>query len=181
MKYLTISFFGHRYLNNVLEIKERLTKQLQFWYSLGARKFKIGMHGQFDKLALEECLAFKKTNGDVDIYLTVTSFSSLQKEKESNSLLDYYHQMGIKTVIYEIENIYFKQQIIYSNCRMIDESDVIICYVNLLDNKSGAKRAVDYASKQNKTVINLYKDTDNPFYGKDSTYINNKVKEYLDK
>lgn len=181
MKYLTISFFGHRYLSNIDEIKTRLNSQLEHWYLMGARKFKIGMHGQFDELVLDTCLAFKKINMDIEICITITSFSLLKKDEYSNSLLEYYQVRGVETVMYEIENIHYKQQIIYSNYRMIEESDIIICYVDLSKSSSGAKRAIDYARKLNKTIINLYKDTDNPFYDKSKEYIKDRIKEYISK
>ena len=39
---------------------------------------------------------------------------------------------------------------------MIDDSDLIVCFVDMSAYGSGAKKAVSYALKQNKKVINLF-------------------------
>lgn len=39
---------------------------------------------------------------------------------------------------------------------MIDESDLIICFANLNDITSGARKGVLYAKKRNKKIINLF-------------------------
>ena len=49
--------------------------------------------------------------------------------------------------------------------KMVDESDVVICYADMEQIRSGARRAIKYAMKQEKEVINLFKEEDRPFYG----------------
>ncbi len=43
---------------------------------------------------------------------------------------------------------------------MVDESDLIICYVDMNNYKSGAKTTILYAIKQNKKIINLFEKSD---------------------
>ncbi len=62
--------------------------------------------------------------------------------------------------MYEIENIHFKQKILVSNMKMIDECDTLICYVNNDNSKSGAKTIMKYAIRKGIKVINLYKEED---------------------
>lgn len=67
--------------------------------------------------------------------------------------------------MYEIEEEHFKRQIIISNRKMINDCDVLICYVNKKRNPSGAKLAMNYAKRKGLKIINLYKETDEPTYG----------------
>ena len=39
---------------------------------------------------------------------------------------------------------------------MIDDSDLIICYVDMMKSESGAKKTVKYAIKRGKLIINLF-------------------------
>lgn len=78
--------------------------------------------------------------------------------------MDYYREQGCKIMIYDIEDEYFKRQIIVSNRKMIEDSDLVISYVDMSKNRRGAKIAVKYALKQGKEIINLYNETDNFFY-----------------
>ena len=86
----------------------------------------------------------------------------LKKDEYGNSRIDFYKNNDCKTLFYDIEDIHYKNRITYSNKKMVDESDIIICYVDMNSYKSGAKTAVKYALKQNKKVINLY-DKDDKF------------------
>ena len=86
-----------------------------------------------------------------------------KNKKRLYSTLDLYKD--VQTMLYDIENVHFKNQIIVSNKKMVDDSNLIICYVNMNKHKSGAKRAILYAIKQNKPVINLYSEQDEPTYG----------------
>lgn len=61
-------------------------------------------------------------------------------------------------MFYDVEDIYYKNRITYSNKKMVDNCDLVICYVDMKSYKSGAKTAVNYALKQNKKVINLYEE-----------------------
>ena len=46
--------------------------------------------------------------------------------------------------------------ILIYNKKMVDDSDLIVCFVDMSAYGSGAKKAVSYALKQNKKVINLF-------------------------
>ena len=61
-------------------------------------------------------------------------------------------------MFYDIEEVYYKNCILYSNNKMVDVSHLIICYVDMKSQKSGAQTAVKYAIKQNKRIINLFED-----------------------
>lgn len=55
-----------------------------------------------------------------------------------------------------IEQEHYKKRITTSNKKMIDESDILICYVDNQKSYGGAKTAFDYAQKIKLKTINLF-------------------------
>ena len=161
---LTISFFGHR---KIIEkyVRERLQDALLKIVKNNCDiSFLIGSHEDFDALILSIARELRKEYKNIQITVVFTTLTILKKDSETgyaiaNSFDD------VHTMIYDIEEEYFKRQITVSNQRMVDESDIVICYVDMNERQSGAKMAVEYAMKKNKEIINLFKETDRPFYG----------------
>lgn len=92
-----------------------------------------------------------------------TSLNAFAKDEYGFCLADLYKD--VETMIYPIEDVYFKKQITMCNRMMINDSDIIVCYVDKSKSVSGAKAAMNYAERNNKKVINLYREEDDPFYG----------------
>ncbi len=161
----TITFFGHREIFNYDEIKKRLMEILKEKIKKGYREFLIGIHGEFDSMALSGCLYYK-TNLDkgIRISIVLTSLAVLKKGRVGYNNIEYYKSVGCDTMIYDIEEVHFKNKIIVSNRKMIDDSDLIVCYVDMDKYRSGAKKAVNYAIKQGKDIINLYREEDKSIY-----------------
>ena len=64
----------------------------------------------------------------------------------------------VETMIYDIEQEHFKKRIIVSNRCMVNDCDMVICYVDMKKYGSGAKQAVEYAMKRGKDIINLFQE-----------------------
>ena len=153
----TIAFFGHKHIFNKNAIKESLLKTLNSLPANEYNNFLIGCHGEFDKLALSTCIAYKNTiNNDAIINVVLTNLSILNKNDFNDSKIDFYKQNGCSTMFYNIEEQHYKNRIIFTNKKMVDNSDLIICYVNMNSYKSGAKNTIKYALKQGKNIINLF-------------------------
>ena len=153
-------FIGHRRLF-AKDIDERLTNAIQAEIDNGCKTFTMGMHGDFDKLALSACRRRRHSCPDMEIEVVTTSLNAIKKDSEFKTA----PYADVKTVMYEIEDTHYKQQITLSNRKMIDTCDTLICYVNTLQDKSGAKTALLYAEKRGLKIVNLYREEDNPFYG----------------
>ena len=171
---MNVCFFGHRRLWGK-DIRERLKNKVEKFIQLGAKFFKIGTHGDFDNLALSVCRELRNTYKDIEIEVVLTSYHKIENKlleihKSENGEIELLHQNyniydDVKTIMYDIEDEHFKKQITMSNRQMIDDCDVVICYVNMEEYRSGAKQAVKYAQKQGKEICNLFRDEDKPFYG----------------
>ncbi len=157
----TIAFFGHRQVLDKTAVFERLEKLLKEIVTGESVRLLIGCHGDFDKIALSTSLRHKKTyNFETNINIVLTSLSFLKKDEYGYSKSDFYKNLGCETMFYNIEEQYFKNRIFYSNKKMVEESDLIVCYVDMKAFKSGAKTTILYAIKQNKKIINLFEKSD---------------------
>lgn len=155
----SIAFFGHRQIYSEDQLKEKITSLLIEIVPQGFSNILIGSHGEFDRLALSTCLNYKKNvNNNIAINVVLTSLSVLNKDEYGFSKVDFYDKSNCETMFYDIEEIYYKNRITYSNKKMVDNCDLVICYVDMKSYKSGAKTAVNYALKQNKKVINLFEE-----------------------
>ncbi len=174
-----IVFFGHRKIFNETKVRQRLLDCVEKHILDGAKRFKIGTHGEFDKLALSVCCELRNKYKDIKITVVFTSLSFLTKQDEY-AVADYYKDLKVETMVYPIEEEYFKNQIIKCNRMIVDDCDLVICYVDMKEYRSGAKRAVNYAKRQGKPIINLYKEEDRPFYGMTDKEKEIEYKKFLD-
>ncbi len=153
----TIAFFGHRTIFYQKDVEEKLFNLLKDKINNGYTKVIMGARGDFDSISLQVCTKIKNTfYKDLEIIVVFTNLSCLTKKTfESNSIIDLYHKDKLITMYYEIENYHYKRRITISNQKSIDNSDLVICYVEKNCYRSGAKTAMKYALKTNKEVINL--------------------------
>ena len=144
-----VAFIGHR---NIYDrtLRERLKEVVQNEINNGCEKFIMGMHGAFDNMALSVCRELRNINKTIEIEVVLTSLNTIKNVSEYVSYSDVF------TSIYEIEEVHYKRQIIVSNQKMIDDSDVLICYVDKNVARSGAKIALKYAEKRGVKIINLF-------------------------
>lgn len=154
------AFIGHR---NVFakNIEEKLSDAILQEINSGCNVFTMGTHGEFDSLALYACRKLRNAYKDLKIEVVITSLNEIKKESEFYSA----PYSDVSTIMYDIEDAHYKQQITLSNRQMIDTCDTLICYVDTSSYRSGAKTALRYAEKRGLKIINLYREEDQPFYG----------------
>ena len=141
------AFIGHRRFF-CEDIGARLFAAVEREISNGCRSFTMGVHGQFDRLALCACRRARNERPDVTIEVVITSLHSLGGDEYSD----------VKTVVYETEDAHYKRRITLSNRRMIDSSDTLICYVDESAYRSGAKTAMRYAERKGLKIVNLWRE-----------------------
>ncbi len=154
------AFIGHRRVF-AKNIKEKLADAIRNEIDNGCRNFTMGVHGEFDNLALNACRQLKNKYSDLEVEIVITNLRAIEKDCGAHNSL----YGDVKTVMYDIENVHYKQQITLSNRQMIDTCDTLICYVDNMVYKSGAKSALLYAEKRGLKIVNLYCEEDQPFYG----------------
>ena len=145
----TCAFFGHRKVFSFYEIENKLINTVEKLIEEGCVRFLVGDHGEFDNLALNVCLKLKKKFSNIKIEKVATSLNFNKPKDEECCVAEY------DTIIYDIETVYFKRRIETSNRHVIDESDVVVCYIRDKEYCNGAVNAVKYADKSGEKIINI--------------------------
>ena len=151
-KYITCSLLGH---NLVGYLKEYQVKLMQILENLilyhNVNCFLVGMHGSFDKMAQSICWNLKQKYPNINYFVVLTSPTMLIKNKQNYCKADNFNE----TIIFDIENVYFKARIKHSVKRMVENCQYLVCYYDKYRYHSVIKYAYNYALKLNKQVINL--------------------------
>lgn len=148
----TVSFFGHRYINNFRIIEDRLEELLiKLLKEHEYVDFLVGRNGDFDQLVSSTIKRVKREFRDDNCtHILVLPYNSAEFQNNEESFVEYYDEIEICP---ESHAAHFKTAIQTRNRAMIDRSDLIICYID--HNSGGAYQSVKYAAKLGKTVINL--------------------------
>lgn len=149
----TVSFFGHRYIDNASEVEQHLDCLL---HDLIVQKeyveFLVGRDGDFDTIA---SAAIKRAihsygYGNAHFILMLPYMKAEYRDNEKE-FLDYYDEVEVCT---ESSKAHPKSAIQVRNRCMVDRSDLVVCCIQ--HKSGGAYKTVQYAVKQGKQVRNLY-------------------------
>lgn len=148
----TVAFFGHREINDPFKIEERLEEEI--YRLLGEKEyvdFLVGRDGEFDQFASSAVLRVRKQyRDDNSSLILVLPYARAEYLNNEESYHDYYSDVEIS---YAASVAHPKAAIQIRNREMVDRADLILCCIER--EKGGAWQTVQYAIKQEKTVINL--------------------------
>ena len=152
MDIYTVAFFGHRYIDNPFKIEERLEEEI--YRLLGEKEyvdFLVGRDGEFDQFASSAVLRVRKQyRDDNSSLILVLPYARAEYLNNEESYHDYYSDVEIS---YAASKAHPKAAIQIRNREMVDRADLILCCIER--ENGGARQTVQYAIKQEKTVINL--------------------------
>ena len=144
------AFIGHRDAYLSVEDSRRLREIVEKLIASGCKCFTMGTHGNFDRVALSVCKEVRKTHPEIKIEVVLSSFHMMTKDEYGYSPYE-----DVDTVMYDVEEVHYKRQIIYSNRRMIDNSDTLICYIREWQSWGGARAIMEYAKRKGLRIINI--------------------------
>lgn len=152
MDIYTVSFFGHRYVENAREIENRLDKLL---HDLITKReyvdFLIGRDGDFDLLASAAIKRAIRRYACGNTHFTlVLPYMRAEYRDNEQSYLEYYDEVEICS---ESANAHPKSAIRVRNRSMVDRSDLVVCCVQR--QSGGAFDTMLYAHSQGKRVVEL--------------------------
>ena len=149
----TVSFFGHRYIDNITKVENLLEEQIRKLIDENEYvDFLVGRNGDFDQCVSSSVLRVRKKHRDDNSALVlVLPYPMAEYLNNENYFHDYYTDVEIS---YAASIAHPKSAIQIRNREMVDRADLIICYIE--HEIGGAWQTVDYAMKQGKVVINLY-------------------------
>ena len=152
MDIYTVSFFGHRYIEQSALIEERLDALLHDLITQQEYvEFLIGRDGEFDLLAssvIKRCIK-KYGRGNTSLVL-VLPYMRAEYRNNEKSYLDYYDEVEICE---ESAKAHYKSAIQVRNRNMVDRSDLVVCCIQ--HKSGGAYKTVQYAQRLGKRVVEV--------------------------
>ena len=148
----TVCFFGHREIDNPLEVEEQLYDiVLHLLESKEYVEFLVGRNGEFDQLVSSTVRRVKRNfRDDNSALVLVLPYLSAEYEKNEEAFQEYYDEVEI---CQSFSVAHFKAARRLHNREMVDRADLVLCCI---ERKSGgAYQTILYAKKQNKQIINL--------------------------
>lgn len=150
----TVCFTGHRQLdeNELPALVLRLDRVLEKLYQQGYRRFLCGGAMGFDMLAAERVIAMKQQHDDVSLIM------ALPCATQSNAWPVEIGQR-YERILYAADETHVLSPAYYKGCMMVrnrfmvDRSACVICYLTNI--KGGTASTVAYASKQERTLLNI--------------------------
>lgn len=148
----TVSFFGHRQVNQPMEVESRLEDIVR---GLIATKeyveFLVGRNGDFDQLVSSTVLRIKHAvRDDNNALVLVLPYVTAEYMNNQASFDSYYDNVEVSEAA---TGGHFKSAIQTRNREMVDRSDLVICCVE--QEQGGAYQTMKYAEKQGKDIINV--------------------------
>lgn len=148
----TVSFFGHREVDDFFDIE---TQVEQLIYELVSTKeyvdFLVGRNGEFDQLVSSTIRKVKRDFRDDNCCHTlVLPYETAEYRNNYNSFNNYYDQVDIYENSYRA---HFKAAFQKRNQEMVNRSDLVVFYLER--EYGGAYQTYQYAIKQKKRIIKL--------------------------
>ena len=152
----TVSFFGHRYIEN-FRVAERKVEDLIYKLIQEHEYVEclVGRDGDFDQIATSAVLRTKHSYAEHRC--DITWVMPYLKAEYTNNATDFENYYDYVEVCTESEKAHPKQAIQVRNRYMVDRSDLVVFWVER--NSGGAYQTMKYAEKQGKKIINIAEST----------------------
>lgn len=153
MNIYTVSFFGHREIDDFLEIEDRLENIIcELLQSKVYIRFLVGRNGEFDLLVssvIRRCVK-RYESYDNTSFILILPYMRAEYIDNMESFHEYYDDVEICS---ESNKAHFKAAIQIRNRNMVDRSNLVVCCIQR--KKGGAYTTIKYAEKQNRLVLNV--------------------------
>ena len=142
MEIYTVSFFGHRKIENALEVERKLEAKItELIQTKQYIEFLVGREGEFDILAASVVKRVKKRidHGNCTLIL-ILQYMKAEFRENDKEFLEYYDEVE---VCEQSAKAHYKAAMQIRNRAMVDRSDLVI---SCIQHKSGgAYKTVQYA------------------------------------
>ena len=153
MNSYTVSFFGHRIIDDPFPVEEALGKIVR---ALLKNKeyvsFLVGRDGEFDQLVASTVRRCKReVRSDNSALVWMMPYLTAEYRDNEESFRKYYDEIEVcESAI----DAHYKAAFQIRNRVMVDRSDLVVFYVQ--KKNGGAYQTLRYAQKQGKTFTNLH-------------------------
>ena len=148
----TVSFFGHRMIDNALKIESRLEHLIRTLLREHEYiEFLVGRDGEFDQLVSSTIRRCKREyRSDNSAHIWVLPYITTEYRDNEESFRDYYDEIEICEAA---AGSHYKNAHQIRNRAMVDRSDLVVFCIQ--NESGGAWQTMKYAKKQGKPCINL--------------------------
>ena len=152
MNTYTVSFFGHRIIDNALEIENRLEQLIRTLLREHEYvEFLVGRDGEFDQLVSSTIRRCKREyRSDNRAHIWVLPYIRAEFQDDEGSFRDYYDEIEVCEAA---ARSHYKNAHQTRNRAMVDRSNLVVFCVQ--HESGGAWRTIKYAKKQGKHYINI--------------------------
>ncbi len=149
----TCAFFGHHIAPSFLE--DRIYEAAEnLILNCEVKNFYVNRHGNFDEISLQVLRRLREKYPEIQICVVVEN-PHYKRDEYGNSRIACYDDYEV--VSFVLDNLYFKASIDETNKKIAEICNYVICWVDMSTKlHSGAQRAVCFAKKLNKKIINLW-------------------------
>ena len=149
----TVSFFGHRYIDNPFPIEKALEELIgSLLRSNEYVEFLVGRNGDFDQLvssAIRRCKREIRDNNSAHVWVLPYPTADFRDNEEAYR--EYYDEIEICG---SSAGSHFKSAFQARNREMVERSHLVVFCIQ--HKRGGAWQTMNYAQKQGKHIINLY-------------------------
>lgn len=149
----TVSFFGHRRIDDPLTVDRRLDAFIcRLLFKKSYVEFLVGRDGDFDQLVSSAIHRAKRTVRDDNSSLVwVLPYATAEYRNHAESYQEYYDEVEISEAA---AGCHYKAAFQARNRSMVDRSNLVAFFVD--HHSGGAYQTMRYAQKQGIPYINLY-------------------------
>lgn len=151
MEIYTVSFLGHRQIENSVEVERNLERKItELIQTKEYVEFLVGREGEFDILVSSVVRRVKKqiAYGNCSL-IWVLPYMKAEFRNNEKEFLEYYDEVEICE---QSAKAHYKSAIQIRNKSMVDRSDLVICCIQRKN--GGAYKTVCYAEKTGKQIFN---------------------------
>ena len=148
----TVSFFGHRIIENPLLIEKRLEVLIHgLLQEQEYVVFQVGRDGEFDQIVSSTICRCKRTiRGDNNAHVWVLPYETAEYRENKETFLNYYDEVMICEASAEV---HFKRAYQTRNREMVKNSDLVIFCVQ--HESGGAWQTMQYARRLGTPYLNI--------------------------
>lgn len=152
MNVFTVSFFGHRHIDNAIPVERKLEELvLELLRSKEYVEFLVGRDGEFDLLVASTIRRCKRSyRDDNSALIWVMPYETAEYRDNREAYDDYYDEVEICA---ESAGKHFKAAYQIRNRAMVDRSDLVVFCVERTS--GGAYQTMQYAQRKASNYINL--------------------------
>lgn len=154
MNVFTVSFFGHRKINDISSIEHNLEQIVrELIYENEFVEFLVGRDGDFDQLATSVIHRCKRMyRQDNSSLVWVMPYPTAIFRDNEYSFKQYYDEIEVYS---STSTCHFKAAFRARNQQMVNRSDLVVFYVE--HKQGGAYQTMQYAQQHAKLYLNIYK------------------------